>query len=76
MDKPDPYRVDFFVLANHPPTNMENLRTGYPVLHVDVYQGANAMKVNIDERAAALPTTMRAVVNAVYKLGKRHHQRI
>ena len=68
-DKPDPYRIDFFILADHPPNNINNMRTGYLVLHLDVYQGANAAKVNIDDRAAAIPTTMRAVVNAVYQLG-------
>jgi len=55
-DKPDKYRVDFFILAD--------ART-YAVLHVDVYQGKNPRDINIHEAAKGLPTTQKAVVNAV-----------
>ena len=41
-------------VVNHPRNNINNICTGYRVLHLDVYQGAHAMKVNVDKRAAAL----------------------
>jgi len=55
-DKPDKYRVDFFVLAD---------AATYAVLHVDVYQGKNPRDINIHEAAKGLPTTQKAVVNAI-----------
>lgn len=56
--KPDPYRVDFFILAD------SNI---YAIHHCDVYQGKNKENVEIDPRAVELPTTQKAVLNAVYK---------
>ena len=55
-DKPDKCRVDFFVLAD---------TKTYAVLHVDVYQGKNPRDINIHDEAKGLPTTQKAVVNAV-----------
>ena len=57
-DKPDKYRVDFFVLAD---------AKTYAILHMDVYQGRNADNTFIDDRAAELPTTQKAVLNAIYQ---------
>ena len=56
-DKPDKYRVDFFVLAD---------AKSYAVLHMDVYQGRNSTNAFIDDRAKDLPTTQKAVLNAVF----------
>ncbi|CAB9517121.1 unknown protein [Seminavis robusta] len=55
-DKPDKFRVDFFILACS--------RT-YAVLHIDVYQGRNAANINIDPSIHDLPTTQKATMNAV-----------
>jgi uncharacterized protein YqkB len=55
-DKPDKFRVDFFVLAGS---------KSYLIYHIDVYQGKNATNVSIHPLAVNLPTTMKAVVNAV-----------
>jgi hypothetical protein len=47
-DKPDPYRVDFFVLADHLAGHAgfpNQHQDGYPILHLDVYQGANSANV-------------------------------
>jgi hypothetical protein len=55
-DKPDKFRVDFFILASS---------TNYVIHHIDVYQGKNASNVWIDERCYNLPTTMKALMNAV-----------
>jgi hypothetical protein len=55
-DKPDKYWVDFFILTDS---------TSYAILHIDVYQGKNKANINIDQRAASLPTTMKVVINAV-----------
>ena len=52
-DKPDKFQVDFFILAG--------------LHHLDVYQGKNASNVSIDASCWNLPTTMKAVVNAVIK---------
>ena len=57
-DKPDKIRVDFFILAGS---------QSYLVHHLDVYQGKNASNVSIDKSCWNLPTTMKAVVNAVIK---------
>jgi hypothetical protein len=57
-DKPQKYRVDFFILADS---------STYAILHMDVYQGRNSANVNIDSRCLNLPTTMKAVVNACFQ---------
>jgi Transposase IS4 len=57
-DKPDKFRVDFFALAGS---------KSYVIYHIDVYQGKNACNVGIDPLAVNLPTTMKAVVNAILK---------
>jgi hypothetical protein len=62
-DKPQKYRVDFFILADS---------SCYTILHMDVYQGRNAMNVNIDRGCLNLPTTMKAVVNAVFHANLVH----
>jgi Transposase IS4 len=55
-DKPQKFRVDFFVMACG--------RT-YFIHHIDVYQGANAMKTGIHRACRAMPTTQKAALNAV-----------
>jgi hypothetical protein len=57
-DKPAKFRVDFFILAGS---------KSYIIYHIDVYQGKNASNVGIEESCHNLPTTMKAVVNAVMK---------
>jgi len=59
-DKPDKHRVDFFILTD---------AKTHVVLHLDVYQGKNALQVSVNEEACGLPTTQRAVVNAVLESG-------
>jgi Transposase IS4 len=55
-DKPQKFRVDFFLLGCS--------RT-YFIHHIDVYQGANASKVNIHRACRNMPMTQMAVLNAV-----------
>jgi len=55
-DKPDKFRIDFFILAG------SSTRIIYDV---DVYQGKNASNVNIATEFHNLPTTMKAVLNGV-----------
>jgi Transposase IS4 len=55
-DKPDKFRVDFFILARS---------KTYLIYHIDVYQGKNSANIGIYPPAANLPTTMKAVVNAI-----------
>ncbi|CAB9525639.1 unknown protein [Seminavis robusta] len=55
-DKPDKFRVDFFILA---------CSTTYAILHLDVYQGRNAANIGIHESILDLPTTQKATMNAV-----------
>ena len=57
-DKPDKYRVDFFILSDS---------KKYFIYHMDVYQGKNDHNCYIDKRAADLPTTQKAVINALYQ---------
>jgi len=59
-DKPDKYRVDFFILSD---------AKYYFIYHMDVYQGKNDHNCYINKRAAELPTTQKAVVNAFYQTG-------
>ncbi len=56
--KPDKYRIDFFVLAN------ANSGNNF-VYHLDVYQGKNQTNAFIAQEAWNLPTTQKAVVNAI-----------
>ena len=70
-DKPDKYRVDFFMLCDS---------KHYFIYHMDVYQGKNKHNACIHPHAADLPTTQKAVMNSVFKtdlstpdpLGCRH----
>ncbi|CAB9512517.1 unknown protein [Seminavis robusta] len=55
-DKPNKFRVDFFILA---------CSTTYAILHLDVYQGRNSKNIGIDESIHDLATTQKAVMNAV-----------
>jgi Transposase IS4 len=55
-DKPKKFRVDFFILA---------CSLTYFIHHLDVYQGANATNVGIHRAVRSLPTTQKAVLNAV-----------
>ena len=59
-DKPDKYRVDFFILAD---------ATHYFIYHLDVYQGRNTSNIDIHPYATCLPTTQKAVANAILKSG-------
>jgi Transposase IS4 len=59
-DKPDKYRVDFFILAG---------AESRVIYHIDVYQGRNDFNVGIAPEFKNLPTTMKAVLNAVSKSG-------
>ena len=59
-DKPNKYRVDFFVLAD---------ALEYFVYHIDVYQGKNDAEVEIHPDAKGLPTTQKAVINAICASG-------
>ena len=59
-DKPDKYRVDFFVLAD---------AEAYFIYHLDVYQGKNDAEVEIHNDAKGLPTTQKAVINAICSSG-------
>ncbi len=60
--KPDKYRIDFFVLVNA--SKGKNF-----IFHLDVYQGKNATNAHITQEAWHLPTTQKAVVNAVISSG-------
>lgn len=55
-DKPDKFRVDFFILAGS---------SSRIIYHMDVYQGKNSGNVGILPEYLELPTTMKAVLNAV-----------
>jgi len=59
--KPQKFRVDFFICAS---TEADN----YVIFHIDIYQGRNACNVDIAQEAQWLPTTMKAVINAVVQL--------
>ena len=59
-DKPDKFRVDFFVMAD---------TKYYFIYHLDVYQGANKSNIDIDPSTTKLPTTQKAVANAILKSG-------
>ena len=59
-DKPAKYRVDFFILADS---------RDYFIYHLDVYQGANQANIDIHPNIKHLPTTQKAVANAILKSG-------
>jgi Transposase IS4 len=59
-DKPQKFRVDFFIMA---------CSSTYFIHHLDVYQGANATNVGIHRAVRSLPTTQKAVLNAVLSTG-------
>jgi Transposase IS4 len=59
-DKPQKFRVDFFIMA---------CSKTYFIHHLDVYQGANATNVGINRACRDLPTTQKAVLNAVLSTG-------
>lgn len=59
---PDKYRIDIFVLVNA--TDGKNF-----IYHLDVYQGKNANNAHKVEEGWSLPTTQKAVVNAVVGSG-------
>ena len=59
-DKPDKYRVDFFILAD---------AKHYFIYHLDVYQGKNKANIDIHPSVRNLPTTQKAVANAIIKSG-------
>jgi Transposase IS4 len=62
-DKPQKFRVDFFIMACS--------RTYY-IHHMDVYQGKNASNVGINRSVRSLPTTQKAVMNAMLSTGMHH----
>ena len=55
-DKPAKYRVDFFILSD---------AIEYFICHVDVYQGRNGASVGIHETVKTMPTTQKALANAL-----------
>ena len=55
-DKPAKYRVDFFILSD---------AIEYFICHVDVYQGRNGANVGIHETVKTMPTTQKALANAL-----------
>ena len=55
-DKPGKYRVNFFILSD---------AQAYFISHIDVYQGKNAGNINIHESVKHLPTTQKAMANAL-----------
>ena len=57
-DKPDKFRVDFFIMAGS---------TSRVIYDIDVYQGKNPHNVGVPPLLRNLPTTMKAVVNAIEK---------
>jgi hypothetical protein len=59
-DKPQKFRVDFFICADS---------KNYFILHLDVYQGKNAANIGIHDSIVDLPTTQKAVANALHALG-------
>ena len=51
-DRPDKFRVDFFILADS---------KHYFIYHLDVYQGKNKASIDINHLVKNLPTTQKAV---------------
>ena len=59
-DKPQKFRVDMFIMAD---------ASSYHIYNVDVYQGKNASNIDIHPSIETLPTTQKAVLNAVISMG-------
>ena len=59
-DKPAKFCVDFFILAD---------AKYYFISHLDVYQGANDRNVDVMPSVKNLPTTQKAVANAILQSG-------
>ena len=59
-DKLNKFRVDFFVIAD----SKYNF-----IYHLDVYQGKNKANIDIVPIVSTLPTTQKAVANAIIKSG-------
>ena len=57
-DKPQKFRVDFFILCNNTPEQ-------YFIVHCDVYQGRNDVNINVPKELQGLPMTQKAVANAI-----------
>ena len=57
-DKPEKFRVDFFIMAD---------AAYHFIYHLDVYQGKNKANIDIDSTLRKLPTTQKAVANAIVK---------
>ena len=55
-DKPDKFCVDFFIMADS---------AYYFIYHLDVYQGKNIANIDIDPLVVKLPTTQKAIANAI-----------
>ena len=59
-DKPNKFRIDFFILSD-----TETLH----IVNVDIYQGKNAANIDVDESVKDFPTTQKAVLNAIIRAG-------
>jgi hypothetical protein len=59
-DKPQKFRVDMFICAD---------ASTYHIYNVDIYQGRNASNIDIDDTIATVPTTQKAVLNAMIQMG-------
>jgi hypothetical protein len=55
-DKPDKFRVDFFILAR---------AIDHPMSHADVHQGQNDTNVGVSDEVGELPPMQKAVVHAI-----------
>ena len=55
-DKPNKFRVDFFILCD---------AHQYFISHIDVYQGKNGANIGIHPDCIHMPTTQKAVANAI-----------
>ena len=56
--KPNKFAVEFFILCD---------ANDYFIVHIDVYQGKQTTDLYIDDRARGLPTTQKAVMNAIFR---------
>ena len=59
-NKPNKFAVEFFLLCDS---------EHYFIAHIDVYQGKESHEMYVDDRAKGLQTTMKALMNAVFKRG-------
>jgi len=67
-DKPNKFRIDFFVLTNNTKREGQS-EIPYFIMHLDVYQGKNAANIGIPNEIRHLPTTQKAVINAIIAAG-------